>query len=89
MVIARKPGERMPVAVLRTPAAEFPINFVLNDALAMNPNAPLSKQSEVTLEVRISRTGMAKQEAGDLISAVQTVQVGASNVQLIVNQVRP
>jgi cytochrome c-type biogenesis protein CcmH len=89
MVIARKPGERMPVAVLRTPAAEFPMNFVLNDALAMNPNAPLSKQSEVTLEVRISRTGMAKQEAGDLISAVQTVQVGASNVQLIVNQVRP
>jgi len=89
MVIARKPGERMPVAVLRTPAAEFPMNFVLNDALAMNPNAPLSKQSEVTLEVRISKTGMAKQEAGDLISAVQTVQVGASNVQLIVNQVRP
>jgi cytochrome c-type biogenesis protein CcmH len=89
MVIARKPGERMPVAVLRMPATEFPMNFVLNDALAMNPSDPLSKQSEVTIEVRVSKTGMAKQEAGDLISAVQTVKVGASNVQLVVNQVRP
>lgn len=89
MVIARKPGERMPVAVLRAPVAEFPMSFILNDALAMNPNAPLSKESEVSIEARISKTGMAKQEAGDLISAAQTVKVGASKVQLLVNQVRP
>jgi len=89
MVIARKPGERMPVAVLRVPATEFPMNFALNDTLAMNPNALLSQQSEVAIEVRISKSGMAKQEAGDLISAVQTVKVGASNLQLLVNQVRP
>jgi cytochrome c-type biogenesis protein CcmH len=89
MVIARKPGERMPVAVLRVRATEFPMNFALNDTLAMNPNALLSQQSEVAIEVRISKSGMAKQEAGDLISAVQTVKVGASNLQLVVNQVRP
>ena len=65
------------------------MNFALNDTLAMNPNALLSQQSEVAIEVRISKSGMAKQEAGDLISAVQTVKVGASNLQLLVNQVRP
>ena len=88
MVIARQPGERMPVAVLREPASEFPIRFVLNDSLAMNPNLPLSKLSEVSLEVRISKTGMAKPEAGDLLSTPQTVKVGADQVHLIINQVR-
>ena len=88
MVIARKPGERMPVAVLRTSAAEFPMNFALTDALAMNPSAPLSQIAEASIEVRISKTGMAKPEPGDLISAPQTVKVGASNVRLVIDQVR-
>ena len=88
LVIARQVGERMPVAVLKTSVAQFPMRFVLNDALAMNPGAPLSKLKEVSVEVRISKTGMAKPEPGDLISAVQTIQVGSENARLIVDQVR-
>lgn len=88
LVIARQPGERMPVAVLRTTASEFPMSFSLTDALAMNPSAPLSKLSEATIEVRISKTGMAKPEPGDLISSIQTVKVGSTNVRLLVDQVR-
>jgi cytochrome c-type biogenesis protein CcmH len=88
MVIARKPGERMPVAVLKVPASEFPMSFTLNDSLAMNPSAPLSQLSEASIEVRISKTGMAKPEAGDLISAAQTIKVGANNARLLVDQVR-
>ncbi|MBU3618087.1 c-type cytochrome biogenesis protein CcmI [Polynucleobacter sp. JS-Fieb-80-E5] len=88
MVIARKPGERMPVAVLKVPATNFPMSFTLNDSLAMNPSAPLSQLSEASIEVRISKTGMAKPEAGDLISSVQTIKVGTTNVRLLVDQVR-
>jgi len=88
MVIARKPGERMPAAVLRTSATEFPMSFSLTDALAMNPNLPLSQLSEASIEVRISKTGMAKPEVGDLISAPQIVKVGASNIRLVIDQVR-
>ncbi|MBU3540030.1 c-type cytochrome biogenesis protein CcmI [Polynucleobacter sp. UB-Tiil-W10] len=88
MVIARKPGERMPVAVLKAPATDFPMRFTLNDALAMNPSAPLSQLSEASIEVRISKSGMAKPEAGDLISSAQTIKVGEKNVRLLVNQVR-
>ena len=88
MVIARKPGERMPVAVLKVPASEFPMSFTLNDSLAMNPSAPLSQLSEASIEVRISKTGMAKPEAGDLISAAQTIKVGENNARLLVDQVR-
>ena len=88
MVIARKPGERMPVAVLKAPANDFPMSFILNDSLAMNPSAPLSQLSEASVEVRISKTGMAKPEVGDLISSVQTIKVGTTNVRLLVDQVR-
>ncbi len=88
LVIARKPGERMPVAILKTGVGNFPMDFVLNDSLAMSSSALISQLSEVSVEVRISKTGMAMPESGDLISAVQTVQVGAKNIQLLVNQVR-
>ena len=88
MVIARQVGERMPVAVLKIPVAQFPMSFVLNDTLAMNPSAPLSKLTEVSIEVRISKTGMAKPETGDLISAAKTIKVGAENVRLLVDQER-
>lgn len=89
MVIARKPGERIPVAVLKTAVTTFPMSFVLNDALAMNPNALISQLPEVSVEVRISKTGMAMLEPGDLISPPQTIKVGTTNARLMINQVRP
>ncbi|MCF8165294.1 MAG: c-type cytochrome biogenesis protein CcmI [Rhodoferax sp.] len=89
MVIARKPGERMPVAVLKTPVTAFPINFVLNDALAMSPNALISQMPEVSVEVRISKTGMAMPEPGDLISTPQTIKVGTTNARLVIEKIRP
>jgi cytochrome c-type biogenesis protein CcmH len=89
MVIARKPGERMPVAVLKTSVTAFPINFVLNDALAMSPNALISQLPEVSVEVRISKTGMAMPEPGDLISTPQTIKVGTTNARLVIGQIRP
>jgi len=49
---------------------------------------PLSGLSEASIEVRISKTGMAKAEMGDLISSAQIVKLGTSNVRLVVDQVR-
>jgi cytochrome c-type biogenesis protein CcmH len=89
MVIARLPGTRMPVAAVRLRAAELPVKFVLNDSQSMNPQSPISAATEVEVEARISKTGLAKAEPGDLISAVQTVKVGAGGVLLQVTQVRP
>jgi cytochrome c-type biogenesis protein CcmH len=55
----------------------------------MSPNALISQLPEVLIEVRVSKTGMAMPEAGDLISKPQTVKVGASNIRLMIDQVRP
>jgi cytochrome c-type biogenesis protein CcmH len=89
MVIARVPGNRMPVAVLRKQANELPLKFTLDDSLSMSPQARISTATEVEIEARISKSGMAQAEAGDLISAVQTVKVGAQGLTLRVAKVRP
>jgi cytochrome c-type biogenesis protein CcmH len=88
MVIARVPGTRMPVAVLRVHASDLPLKFTLDDSLSMSPQARISAAKEVDIEARISKSGMAKPEPGDLISAVQTVKVGSKGVALRVAQVR-
>ena len=89
MVIARLPGSRMPVAVFRVKGAQLPLAFTLDDRLAMSPQALISTASEVEVEARISSSGMAKAEPGDLVSTTQTVKVGARGVTLNVAQVRP
>ena len=89
MVIARAPGARMPVAIMRARAADLPLRFVLNDALAMTPDSLISNLNEATIEVRISKSGQAKAEPGDLFSQIQTVKVGSSNLKIVVDQVRP
>jgi cytochrome c-type biogenesis protein CcmH len=89
MVIARVPGTRMPVAVLRRVVSELPLKFSLDDSMAMSPQARISGAAQVEIEARISKSGMAQAEPGDLITAVQTVKVGATGVRLLVNQVRP
>ncbi|HSV35862.1 MAG TPA: c-type cytochrome biogenesis protein CcmI [Ramlibacter sp.] len=89
MVIARPPGSRMPLAVLRVPASQLPLTFTLDDSLAMSPQARISTAAQVEVEARISRTGVAQAASGDLISQVQTVHVGAVGVKLRVERIRP
>lgn len=89
MVIARAPGSRVPVAVVRAKVTELPLQFVLDDSLAMSPQSRISAASQVEVEARISKSGMAQPESGDLISAVQTVKLGATGITIRVNKVRP
>ena len=88
MVIARPPDARMPVAVIRVRASELPLKFSLTDAMAMTPDARISMLPKVVIEARVSKSGFAQPEPGDLYSEPQTVSPGASNVRLLVNQVR-
>jgi cytochrome c-type biogenesis protein CcmH/NrfG len=59
-----QPG--MPVAVLRTTTGQWPLRFKLDDSLAMMPGRALSGASRVTIEARISKSGLATPTAGDL-----------------------
>jgi len=89
MVIARKPGERMPIAVYRTQLSDLPAKFKLDDSMSMNLQVQLSQQKSIELEARLSKSGQAKPEAGDLYSDPVPVTLGASNVAVRLTHVRP
>jgi cytochrome c-type biogenesis protein CcmH/NrfG len=59
-----QPG--MPVAVLRTTTGQWPFRFKLDDSLALMPGRALSGAGRVTVEARISKSGLATPTAGDL-----------------------
>ena len=64
-VIARPIGGGMPFAVVRRPAGEFPRTVRLDDAVSMNPAAPLSSAPTIEVVVRLSRSGTAMAHPGD------------------------
>jgi cytochrome c-type biogenesis protein CcmH len=72
-VFARAADERgPPLAVLRTTAGSWPLAFELDDSNAMMPGRKLSDFTRVILEARLSRSGNALAQPGDLraVSAV-------------------
>ena len=62
-----------PVAVVRAQTGQWPLKFMLDDSLAMLPERKLSTAGRVTVEARVSRSGAAASQAGDLQSAPTTV----------------
>ena len=79
-------GSRMPVAIVRTTVAKLPFDFVLDDSTSMNPSAKLSSMSEVTVRVRISKSGQAMAQPGDLGVSVSPVKLGSSGLNLMVRE---
>lgn len=70
-------GPRMPLAVLRVPVpGEWPYRFELTDAMAMAPGMNLSSAKAVWVEARISKTGNAQAQPGDLAGSPVRVDFG-------------
>ncbi len=85
-------GARMPLAVLKVRVADLPYRFRLDDSQAMTPAALLSKAGPVVVSARISRSGQAIGQSGDLESAAVPAQAGADSAQgldLLIDQRRP
>ena len=81
-------GPRMPLAIARVPAADFPVTVTLDDSQAMMPSLRLSNFGEVTVGARVSRSGDATPQPGDLQGQAGGVLVGADRaVRVTVDEV--
>jgi cytochrome c-type biogenesis protein CcmH len=82
-------GPRMPLAIVRTSARELPMKFTLDDSQAMAPGMNISSARAVRVEARISRSGNATPQSGDLVGTSPVVQPGAHDLTLVIDKVVP
>lgn len=80
-------GPRMPLAIRRLRVADLPLEFTLDDSLAMSPEFRLSAFPRVVVGARISRSGQALPQPGDLIAEPVPATGGA--VELLIDHVQP
>jgi cytochrome c-type biogenesis protein CcmH len=81
-------GPRMPLAIARHRADELPLTVTLDDAMAMRPELKLSSFDRVVVGARISRSGNAAPQSGDLEGQSAAVPPSGSTA-VTIDQTRP
>lgn len=82
-------GPRMPLAIVSYKASELPLRFSLDDSSAMSPDMKLSGATSVNVVARISRSGNATAQSGDLEGAAGPVKPGSQGIQVSIENVVP
>jgi cytochrome c-type biogenesis protein CcmH len=82
-------GPRMPLAILKRKASELPISFKLDDSTAMSDDLKLSKFANLVVAARVSTSGNAIPQAGDLLGQVGPVSAGTQDLKIVIDSVQP
>lgn len=75
-------GPKIPLAVVRTTANHFPVNLTLDESQSMIPGRSLATVNRYYIEARVSKSGNAKPEEGDLVGKSEEVKQGEVKVKL-------
>jgi len=82
-------GPRMPLAILRKQVKDLPAAFTLDDSMAMTPNFALSKFPSVVVGARVSKSGNAAPQTGDLEGFSPVVKIGATGLSVVIDRALP
>ena len=82
-------GPRMPLAILKRTVADLPFEFTLDDGMAMSPEMKLSRFASVVVGARVSRSGNAMPQPGDLRGESAPTGTRANDLQLVIDSVQP
>jgi cytochrome c-type biogenesis protein CcmH len=83
-------GPPMPLAVSRLTVGDLPATVTLNDSMAMMPQMKLSNFKQVLVGARVSESGQAMPQSGDLQSKEQeTASDNKDTLQLLIDHRRP
>ncbi len=81
------PNGRMPLAAERKLVKDLPYQFTLDDSKSMSPQARLSGATQVVISARISKSGNAIAQPGDLQGQSATVSLGAKDLRIDIREV--
>lgn len=83
-------GPKMPLAAARMQVRDLPLTVSLDDSGAMMPSMKISNFEQVVVGARVSRSGGAITQSGDLKGEVAPVDVGADKViEIVIDTVVP
>ena len=80
-------GSRMPLAIARTTVAALPYRFTLDDSMAMAPGATISSHPQVVVAARVSKSGNAVPQKGDIEGTSAPVAPGTLGMKVVLSRV--
>jgi len=80
-------GPPMPLAIQRLSASDLPLTFTLDESMAMMPAMSLAKFDQVMVGARISKSGNAIAQSGDLQVVLGPLAVGSDGLDLVIAEV--
>ncbi|MGC2456519.1 MAG: c-type cytochrome biogenesis protein CcmI [Gallionellaceae bacterium] len=85
-VLARaESGPPMPLAVMRRQVKDLPMQFELNDSMAMAPQMKLSDFDKVVVVARVAKSGDPMPHPGDIQGMSTTIKPGTSGVKVSID----
>lgn len=82
-------GPKMPLAIVRKQVKDLPLKFTLDDSTAMSPQMKVSNFDQVVVIARVSKSGNALSQPGDLQGMSATVKPGTAGLKLSIDKVVP
>ncbi len=82
-------GPPMPVAIVRATKKDLPFTFQLDDSTSPMPSRKLSGAGTVVIVARLSKSGQAMPQSGDLEGTSQPVKSEVDGITVVIDRERP
>jgi len=82
-------GPKMPLAAFRKQVKDLPMEFTLDDSMAMQPQMKISGFNQVVVVARVSKSGTPMAQSGDLEGKTEIIEPGTKGLDIVIDTVVP